>query len=110
MTGYDGCNVFHRFANSVRPALVSNEGGPMETVDDGNTGIVLPATNPTVWAQAMNDLLNDEPRRKRMAAAAPPRMARYSLAKTFDAFWAAHVAAVEPVEEKQRADQTPLAV
>jgi glycosyltransferase involved in cell wall biosynthesis len=92
------------------PALVSNEGGPMETVEDGQTGLVLPATNPAVWAQAMYDLLNDEARRARMAAAAPARMARHSLAKTFDAFWAAHVAAAEPVEERQSADQAAMSV
>ena len=73
------------------PAIVSNEGGPMETVEDGVTGTVLPAINPSLWATAMNDLLNDPGRRLLMSAAATPRMARYSLAKTFESFWAAHV-------------------
>jgi len=78
------------------PAIVSNEGGPKETVEDNFTGLVLPAGNPAIWTQAMHNLLNDEPLRRRMATAAPLRMARYSFAKSFDAFWAAHVAAVEP--------------
>ena len=42
---------------------------------------VLPATNPTVWAEAVDRLLNDEPLRRRMAAAATPRMERFSLGR-----------------------------
>jgi glycosyltransferase involved in cell wall biosynthesis len=63
--------------------------------DDGVTGIVLPATDPAPWSAAINDLLNDTPRRRRMATAAPERINRFSLAKTFDAFWQAHVDACE---------------
>jgi glycosyltransferase involved in cell wall biosynthesis len=92
------------------PAIVSNEGGPMETVEDGVTGLVLPATNPTVWAQAIVTLLDDKPRRERMSAAATARMSRHSLAKTFDAFWAAHVIAVEPEEATESAAQPALPV
>jgi glycosyltransferase involved in cell wall biosynthesis len=92
------------------PAVVSNEGGPKETVEDGVTGLVLPATNPAVWAQAIDGMLKDDARRAQMAAAAPLRMARYSLAKSFEAFWAAHVSAVEPVEEGLRQDQSAMPV
>ena len=82
------------------PAIVSNEGGPMETVEDGVTGIVLPAIHPAPWAQACNELLNDPDRRARMSAAAPPRMVRYSLAQTFQSFWSAHEEAVAEVDEE----------
>ena len=81
------------------PAVVSNEGGPMETVEDGVTGMVLPAVNPSLWAKAIDALLDDPGRRLLMSAAATPRMARYSLAKTFESFWGAHLAAVETVNE-----------
>ncbi len=92
------------------PAMVSNEGGPKETVEDNVTGLVLPATHPTVWSNAIHQLLNDEPLRRRMATAAPLRMARYSFAKSFDAFWAAHVAAVDPVVAKEPTSQNALPV
>ena len=45
-----------------------------------------------------------------MSAAAPPRMARYSLAKTFEAFWGAHVAALEPSDDQSIATPAALPV
>ena len=44
----------------------------------------------------MDELLSDEPRRLRMARTAPQRIARFSLEKTYDSFWAEHVSIVEP--------------
>jgi glycosyltransferase involved in cell wall biosynthesis len=79
-------------------ALVSNEGGPSEIVQDQVTGLVLPARSPAVWCDAMDQLLDDQPRRQRMARIAPQRMGRFSLDKTFAAFWAAHAAAARPAD------------
>jgi glycosyltransferase involved in cell wall biosynthesis len=76
------------------PALVAQEGGPKETVADGSTGLVLPGGDARRWADVMNELLDDAPRRQRMGRAAAARAERFSLARTFDAFWAAHVSAV----------------
>jgi len=45
------------------PALVSNEGGPKETVEHNTTGLVLASDDSIEWAAAIDDLLNDEPRR-----------------------------------------------
>jgi glycosyltransferase involved in cell wall biosynthesis len=78
------------------PVLVSNEGGPKEMMSDGLSGLSLPATDPTVWSRAIDSLLNDHPRRQWMARYAPERMARHSLARTFDSFWNEHLLAVEP--------------
>jgi D-inositol-3-phosphate glycosyltransferase len=78
------------------PAIVSNEGGPKETVDDGNSGLVLSSREPSAWANAIQSLLDDEPRRARMSRAAAQRMSRFSLEKTFDAFWSEHATAAEP--------------
>lgn len=82
------------------PALVSDTGGPKEMVDDGLTGLVLPAVEPSVWTDAINGLLEDEPRRTRMARMAPQRSQRFSLARTFEAFWDEHVLAVEPPDQE----------
>jgi glycosyltransferase involved in cell wall biosynthesis len=78
------------------PAIVSNEGGPKETVDHEVSGLVLPATDARVWSSAIDQLLSDEPRRSRMARCAPQRVARFSLQHTFESFWAEHLLAVEP--------------
>jgi glycosyltransferase involved in cell wall biosynthesis len=84
------------------PVLVSNEGGPKEMMSDGASGLSLPATDAAVWSRAIDGLLNDEPRRQRMARYAPHRIARHSLARTFDNFWNEHLTAVEPAA---RADE-----
>jgi glycosyltransferase involved in cell wall biosynthesis len=76
------------------PALVSQEGGPKEIVADGMTGLVLPGNDPARWTQELTNLLDDPPRRQRMALAAAQRAERFSLARTFDAFWSAHAAAI----------------
>jgi glycosyltransferase involved in cell wall biosynthesis len=78
------------------PVLVSNEGGPKEMMAEGLSGLALPATDPAVWCRAIDGLLNDESRRQRMARYAPQRMARHSLARTFESFWAEHLLTVEP--------------
>ncbi len=75
------------------PVLVSNVGGPQEVMDDGITGRVLPTSDPQVWVDAINQLLNDQPERLRMSRTATQRMTRFSLAKTFEAFWEEHYAA-----------------
>ena len=91
------------------PALVSHEGGPKEVVADGSTGLVLPGTDAARWAAAACELLDDEPRRRSMSRAAAARAERFSLARTFDAFWSAHTAAVAgPAQAAdEAADFTP---
>ena len=79
------------------PVVVSNEGGPKESIDDGATGVVLPATDARLWTSTIDLLLSDRAKLERMAHLAPQRAAsRYSLERTFEDFWAEHVAAVEP--------------
>ena len=83
------------------PALVSHEGGPKEIVADAASGLVLPGNDPPRWTQAMDELLTDAPRRAKMSRAAASRADRFSLSRTFDAFWSLHAAAVAgpPVED-----------
>jgi glycosyltransferase involved in cell wall biosynthesis len=78
------------------PALVSSEGGPKETVVDEMTGRVLVSTDPVNWCDAISALLDDEPRRQRMALAAVARSAKFCLGRSFEQFWAEHVRAVQP--------------
>jgi glycosyltransferase involved in cell wall biosynthesis len=75
------------------PAVVTNVGGPKETVADDATGLVLPAGDAERWCRAIDALLDDEPRRQRMSRAAPARMSWLSFQKTFKAFWDQHIRA-----------------
>jgi glycosyltransferase involved in cell wall biosynthesis len=90
------------------PVLVSDEGGPKEIVDDGLTGLVLPAADPAVWTRAIEELLADEPRRQRMSRTAPLRVARCGPARTFVAYWDEHhKAACAAAERHARAAAPP---
>ena len=88
------------------PVLVSDEGGPREMMDDGVTGMVLPGANAPAWCAAMNDLIEDEPLRMRMARTARHRMARFSGANAFAAFWQAHVSAIAKTAESHADEPT----
>jgi glycosyltransferase involved in cell wall biosynthesis len=81
------------------PAIVSSEGGPKETVVDDLTGRVLISNDPADWCEAISSLLDDEPRRQRMSQAAIKKSARFSLTRTFDAFWHEHLSAIAPLEK-----------
>jgi glycosyltransferase involved in cell wall biosynthesis len=77
--------------SSGLPALVSNEGGPKETVEHDATGLVLTSSDAGAWCDAIEQLLDDEPashagadvrrvlgrppRDRRARAAAPARRA-----------------------------------
>ena len=62
-----------------------------QTVDS-----TLPGDDAALWCKTIDDLLNDEPHRQRMARTAPQRIQRFSLETTFESFWAEHVTAAEP--------------
>jgi glycosyltransferase involved in cell wall biosynthesis len=88
------------------PAIVSNEGGPKETVEHDVTGLVIASGDPRTWCDAIERLLDDEPRRLHMGAAAASRASRYALARTFGSFWADHLAIVEPRQPER--EELPL--
>jgi glycosyltransferase involved in cell wall biosynthesis len=77
------------------PALVTSDGGPKESIEDGRTGLIVSSDDPARWAAAILDLLDDTPRRQRMALLAAQRAARCSLDRTFEGFWEAHLHACE---------------
>ncbi len=49
-----------------RPVIASRVGGMMETVHDGETGLLVPSGNPDALAQAIVNLLTDPQARERM--------------------------------------------
>jgi glycosyltransferase involved in cell wall biosynthesis len=89
------------------PAIVSNEGGPKETVADGISGLVLPADDPAKWSQAIDELLTDEARLQRMARSAPGRISRFSLLSTFEQFWSEHVNAARKLSRDEQVLAVP---
>lgn len=75
---------------SGMPVLVTNIGGPQEVVDDGQTGMVLPAEDPPRWTKALTDLICDEPRRNSMGRAAAEFMKPKTFAASFEHYWQVH--------------------
>lgn len=72
------------------PVIVTDQGGPKEVVEHGETGYVLPTGNPTGWVERIVGLVADEARRKRMGEAAHRSMQKYSLSNSFEHFWGVH--------------------
>ena len=60
------------------PVVATATGGLAESIVDGVTGILVPPRRPTAIAAAINSLLDDHPRRRRMATNATRRAFRYS--------------------------------
>jgi glycosyltransferase involved in cell wall biosynthesis len=76
--------------SSGLPAIVTNQGGPCGIVQHDQTGLVLPPDRAQAWVDAIDALLNDEPRRLRYSLAAPAPVHAHSLQKTFEHFWHEH--------------------
>jgi glycosyltransferase involved in cell wall biosynthesis len=77
------------------PCLVSPDGGPKESIEDGRTGVVVSDSDPARWAGVVGELLDDADRRTRMGELAAQRGAKATLSRTFGGFWDAHLAACE---------------
>lgn len=75
---------------SGMPVIVSDQGGPKEVVDDGRTGLVLPAGDAKPWAEAIARLAADEGRRAGMGARAHEFMQEFSMDRSFEHFWQVH--------------------
>ena len=78
------------------PCIVSSEGGPREIISPDESGIVLHATDSSLWSDAIDRLLNDPSRLESMRHAAIQRSRRYDLSRTFESFWNEHVESVRP--------------
>jgi glycosyltransferase involved in cell wall biosynthesis len=76
-----------------RPLIAPREGGPVEVVVDGETGLLVTPRDPAALAEAIVALVGDEPRRLAMG-----RAARERIDHVFDIRH--HVRAIEAVFEE----------
>jgi glycosyltransferase involved in cell wall biosynthesis len=73
-------NVILEEQASGLPVLVSDAGGPRENLVDGQSGEIVPGSDPDVWAYRLGALLSDEGRRAAMSRQAR----RYGEARSWD--------------------------
>jgi D-inositol-3-phosphate glycosyltransferase len=66
------------------PVVAAAVGGLRQTVADGVSGVLVDGHDPQRWADALGDLLADEPRRERLAAGAVRHAGRYGWDSTVD--------------------------
>lgn len=69
------------------PAVVVDRGGPVEQISSGTNGLVIPAGDPAAMARAIDELLADEDRRKRMGRAGAERIRALTLERAAEAQW-----------------------
>ena len=68
---------------SGKPVIASGEGGAVDLVEDGVTGLLVPANDVAALANAIDDLLCDRDRASAMGARGRERaLARYELSQT----------------------------
>lgn len=68
------------------PVVATAVGGVPELVDDGLTGMLVPARSPSALAGAMTILARDSERRRRMGEAAASRALRFDVHTMIDAY------------------------
>ena len=68
-----GLVVLEAMASS-RPVIATAQGGPLEIVVDGTTGVLVEPRNPEAMARAMVALVDDAPRGRMMGAAGRERV------------------------------------
>jgi glycosyltransferase involved in cell wall biosynthesis len=72
-------NVVLEAMAASRPVVASNVGGVSELVDDGRTGILVPAEDDAALTEALRKLLADPASRERMGAAGRARIEELGL-------------------------------
>lgn len=72
------------------PVLVTDQGGPKEVVEHGETGFVLGAEALSEWVDAIVGLVRDDARRGAMGAQAAAAMGRFDISHSFENFWEVH--------------------
>jgi glycosyltransferase involved in cell wall biosynthesis len=80
-------NVVLEAQASGLPVIVTPHGGPRENVDHGLTGLVVDSVDGDGLAQAMAELVRDEPRRLGMSRAARAAMEKRSFDLAFMKTW-----------------------
>lgn len=72
------------------PAIVTDKGGPKETVANGLSGLVVPSEDPSGWSRAIVQLASDSGLRTQMSLAAHALMLPRSMSSSFEHFWSVH--------------------
>jgi glycosyltransferase involved in cell wall biosynthesis len=70
--------VVHEAMSKARAVIGTDSGGYADMIDDGQTGLLVPAGDPRALAEAMNSLIEDEALRKRMGRLARARARRFT--------------------------------
>ena len=68
--------VFLEAQAMATPVVSTRSGGIPEAVIDGHTGILVDERSPNALAEAIDDLLDNEPKRCALALAGPPHVAK----------------------------------
>ena len=82
-------NVIIEAQSAGLPVVVSDVGGPQELVSDGVTGLITRARDIGDFTAAIRRLVEDEPLRKEMSAAARRSVEDRNWPRAFRRFWAA---------------------
>jgi glycosyltransferase involved in cell wall biosynthesis len=91
-------SILEAFASGV-PVITTPTGDIAAMVRDGETGVIVPAPDPAAFAEAIADVLRDEPRARALARAAHRELARYewrTVAHAWDDVYAGGPAAPAP--------------
>lgn len=70
--------VVHEAMSKGRPVIATTPGGHEDMVDDGKSGLIVPAGDAAALGEAMARLIGDEELRERMSHAALERARRYT--------------------------------
>ncbi len=76
------------------PVIATSVGGPSELIEDGIDGILLRPREPERWAEVASSLLDDDPLRERIGAAARLKALRFGAERQRTAALAAYRAAL----------------
>lgn len=76
------------------PVLVTDQGGPRSVIVEGETGLVIAATNRDGWICALTDYLTDSRRTRRAGELASIHARRFDFRASFESFVAAHETAL----------------
>jgi glycosyltransferase involved in cell wall biosynthesis len=67
------------------PVIASRRGGPLEIIDDGENGLLVPVDDPAAFARAILLLLQDDDLTQKIRAAGIETIKeRYALERTVD--------------------------
>lgn len=81
------------------PALVSDQGGPRDTIAPEQTGRMVASVTPFNFAEAMDDLVTDRDRLRRWGQQARKHALTFTPEASFNAFWNLHRTALTLQED-----------